>query len=162
MIKIWKGIEHEAVRLQDTEMTIFVCSDCTLPSGLIIRMLEEQVDANRVYFGAGRRQFYGMSEDDWAAFMNYCELHETKVVIEICPDDEKFAHDLVRPLSENQTDLITFIFASYSFPDLRKAGLYFKTDDYSITRIFGPLRSVDISSVKDNRYADDVVIYEEV
>jgi hypothetical protein len=107
-----------------------------------------------LYFGAGRLEFEGMPLQDWDRVALYCGARNISIVIEVNPM-------LLIPFTHlYNASMVTFIVAYYNAPK-NMNNLYFKTDDFVVTKIFTPQKNVDITSVENDRYPDDVLIYEE-
>lgn len=154
MIRVWKGIEKEGIGSDSEIMTLFVCADKPLSFDFIRAVLEYNPEIKGIYFGAGRHEFRGLLPKDWDKLILYCEKRNMPIVIEVNPMMlEPFIH-----LYNHK--LVTFIVAYYKVP-LHINRLYFKTDDYAVTRIFTPGKNVDIKEVENDRYPDDILIYEE-
>lgn len=155
MIRIWKGIEKEGIGADSEVMTLFVCTTTAVPGKLVLGILIDNADIKAIYFGAGRREFYGMTAKEWDKLILYCEAHDIKITIEVSPMMlETFIH-----IYNNKQ--VTFVVSYYNVPKNINR-LFFKTDDYAVTRIFTANKEVDITEVVDDRYPNDVVIYEEV
>lgn len=154
MIKLWKGIEKEGIGSDSEIMTLFVCSDVKISFDLIQSVLNTNKDIKGIYFGAGRKEFEGMIPKDWDRLLLYCDKHNISIVIEVNP----ILLDMFTHLYNYKN--VTFIVAYYDAPkNINK--LYFKTDDFNVTNIYTPQKSVDITEVVDDRYPDDIIIYEE-
>lgn len=154
MIRIWKGIEQEALTKDREVTTLFVCSDIPVKGDFITDILKTNPDVKAIYFGAGRKEFIIPESKDWDKIFMYCIKTDIKIIIEVNPILlSVFAKSFNHPQ-------ITLIVAYYNAPTI-KSSIYFKTDDFSITKIFVPNKEVDITSVVDDKYPTDVVIYEE-
>lgn len=154
MIRLWKGIEKEGIGAESEVVTLFICSDVLINFTLIQKFLEADSSIKSLYFGAGRKEFEGMVPKDWDKLILYCDKHEINIIIEVNP---MLLDSFTHLYNHNN---VTFIVAYYNAPkNINK--LYFKTDDFSVTNIFTPQKSVDITEVRENRYPDDVLLYEE-
>jgi len=154
MIRLWKGIEKEGIGVESEIMTLFICADVPISFGLIRKTLEDNPDIKGLYFGAGRLEFEGMNAQDWDRVVIYCDANNISIIIEVNPM-------LLIPFTHlYNAPIVTFIVAYYNAPkNINK--LYFKTDDFAVTTIYTSQKDVDITSVVDNRYPDDVILYEE-
>ena len=154
MIKIWKGIEKESISKDGEVMTMFVCSNEPVTSNLVTSMLLANPDIRAVYFGAGRKEFVIPNAKEWDKILRYCEELDIRIVIEVSP--------MTLPLFARlfNHSIITLIVAYYDAPK-NLNNLYFKTDDFNVTKIFAVEKSVDITGVVEDRYADDVLLYTE-
>lgn len=154
MIRIWKGIEKEAVTEDGKVPTLFVCSDVAVRGDLIVTLLITTPDVQAIYFGAGRKEFIIPTNKEWDKIFLYCVNHNIKIIIEVSP----IALSLFA--KQFNHEIITLIVAYYNAPE-NLTNLYFKTDDYNVTKIFSVGKAVDITSLVENRYVDDALIYEE-
>lgn len=154
MIKLWKGIEKEGIGAESEITTLFICSDVCISFDLIYTALKHNDDIKGLYFGAGRKEFAGMSQKHWNRLVSYCSTNNISIAVEVNPVSLRlFAQAYDAPI-------VTFIVAYYNAPkDINR--LYFKTDDFTVTKIFTVQKSVNIVDLVDDRYPDDVVIYEE-
>lgn len=156
MLKLWTGIEKEGVSKESEVKTLFVCSDTPISFILIESFLQKDSDIRSVYFGAGRKPFVGVaSTDDWIQIINYCKENQLKIIIEVLPGA------LNRYIFDYNSDIVTFIVAYYRVVPV-ECKLYFKTDDFYTTTIFSPIKTVDLSTVCEDMYADDTLLFEEV
>lgn len=153
MIKIWKGVEKEYVDKSLEVMTVFVCADIKVSFSLLHKILLDNKDIKSIYFGAGRKKFAGMSIDDWNELLSYCEHNNISIIIEIPPNE-------LSAYIKYDYSNVTFIITYYNFPK-SITNLYFKTDDFEVTKIFSAKAHIDITEVQNNRYPDDILIYEE-
>ena len=153
MVKLWTGIERENIDEASKLPTLFVCSDNILTAEFIINYLKT-LEVKAIYFGAGRLPFFGFIERDWNKILEYCTETDVKILIEVEPD--KF-HTII---SKYNNPIVHFIVAYYNVPKGIN-DIYFKTDDLEVVRLFTCSTKVDISSVRDNRYTEDILIYEE-
>jgi len=153
MIRLWKGIEKEGIGTESEILTLFVCANKEVKSDLLISTLECNLDIKAIYFGAGRVRFNGV--DNWRRIINYCAANKIKVIMEVPYSwlGGKFIADC------DGVDL--FIVAMYDCEPHNKT-VYFKTDDYKVTRIYTLQKEVDITTVIDNKYRDDVELFKEV
>lgn len=155
MIRIWRGIEQEGVDAASVVETLFVCSDVFVSFSLLKKVLQDNKDIRAIYFGAGRKAFMGMFRVDWTELLTYCTLNDITIVIEVEPDALKFS------ILRYSNPCVTFIVAHYNIPKDLQSKLYFKTDDFITTQIYAVAKTVDITGVVDDRYASDILIYEE-
>ena len=154
MIKLWKGIEKEGIGKDSEIMTLFVCSDCEIPVDLIIETLQANKDIKVIYFGAGRRLFFGIPSEEWKRLIAHCKAVGISIVMEV-NHDRVYAYTYLY-----NSEIVTFVVAYYNAPKNINR-LYFKTDDFETTKIFVSQKDVDITCVSDNMYPDDVILYEE-
>lgn len=155
MIRIWKGIEKETILDEPDFVTLFVCSDIPLSASKIIPFLEDNPDVKSLYLGAGRKPFYGVaSAKDWDTVVLFCKQQNIRIIMEVSPIMlQAFIHLY-------KSDIVTFIIAYYDIPK-NISKLYFKTDDFAITKLFTLKREVDVTSLVKDMYPDDVLIYTE-
>jgi hypothetical protein len=154
LIKLWKGIEKEGIEKSDEIVTLFICSDIKISFELLLTILQRNTDIKSLYFGAGRREFAGMQTRDWDNVLLYCIKNDIKIIIEVSPSMlDTFAH------LYNYSN-VTFIVSYYNAPK-NMNNLYFKTDDFITTKIYTSQKEVDITMVQNDRYPDDLVLYEE-
>ena len=155
MVKLWKGIEKEGIGADSEIMTLFICSDGFISFDFICSILQSHSDIKGLYFGAGRREFVGMTQKDWDKLLLYCDKNDISIVIEVSPI---MLNSFVHIYNHKN---VTFIVAYYNAPkNINK--LYFKTDDFLVTKIFTSQKDVDITTVEEDRYPDDELIYEEM
>jgi len=149
MIKIWKGIEQEAVDESSQVMTMFICSDLLLDGNFIVDMLMNNLDVQAIYFGAGRTAFSSIIH--WNMLVDYCSLNNISIFIEINEHNYK--------MYINRFPQATFIFSLYDMP--KNVNIRFKTDDWRSVKLFTLSTEVDITEVQNDRYPNDTVIFEE-
>lgn len=154
MIKLWKGIEKEALLDSDEVMTLFVCSDEPISSEFLFAFLVQNKDIKAIYFGAGRHEFVAPSTKEWDKIFQYCLKEDIRITIEVSP--------MMLPIFAKlyNHEQITLIVAYYDAPKSLKSRLYFKTDDYSCTEIYIAGKSVNLDTLVDNRYEDDCLLFE--
>ena len=153
MIKIWKGIEKEGIGPQSEIPTLFICSDTIIDVDIIFFLLRKNPEVRGLYFGAGREEFHGINPKDWDRLIIHCEKEDISIIVEVNPTMlEVFTH-----LYNHSR--VTFVVSYYNVPKNINR-LYFKTDDFITTKIFVSQKNVDITEVADNRYPDDIVLYE--
>lgn len=154
MIRIWKGIEYEGIGKESEIPTLFICATEPVSFEFIADLLQKNPEVEGLYFGAGRKEFCGLtSMQDWDRLILLCTKNKYSIVVEVSPIMlETFA-------MLYDASMVTFVVAYYNAPkSLNK--LYFKTDDWNTTKIFTSQKNVDITEVKDDRYPEDVLIYE--
>jgi len=151
MIRIWKGPEMEGTKVG--MMTLFVCSDTEVPIKTIISLIEQNKDIRRVYFGAGRKRFYGV--DDYKGLYDYLFRNSIEIIIEV-------QYNELRDFIEAYDTLITtFICSSYEFPYTYN-NLQFKTDDLKVVTMFNAVSQTSLDTLKnDNLFTCDTMLLEE-
>ena len=152
MLKIWKGIEQEFTNELSKVMTMFVCSDKVIDGATIIRLLIQNKDIKSIYFGAGRVRFVGVYA--WKTLIEYCHEADISISIELFPEDYRSY------ICQYSDDVVTFILSYYNMPTIDN--IRFKTDDWHVVSLYEKKASIDIDSVKDGMYPDDIIIYSEV
>ena len=154
MIRIWKGPEMEGIGNKAGVQTLFICSDSALYFDDICVFIIQNPDIKALYFGAGRKDFAGMDPKSWHKLISLCVEKSITITIEVSP----MMVDLFVRLYNHS--IVTFVIAYYNAPK-DMSNLYFKTDDYAVTKIYTPEVVVDITSVCEDRYPEDVVLYED-
>ena len=151
MLKIWKGPEMEGTKVGI--MTLFVCSDRLIETKVIIQCLAENCDVRRVYLGAGKHSFEGMSH--WQTLYDYCFARSIEIVMEV-------GWAQLRDMINKYDNLITtFIVANYDMP-FTYNNLQFKTDNNKVVTIFNASSQTSLETLKSNNlFACDVMLLEE-
>lgn len=151
MLKIWKGPEMEGTNIGI--ITMFVCSDCEISTRTVIRLLEQNRDVRRIYFGAGKKEFYGT--DDWKGLYDYCFRRSIDIAIEVAYDK------LLDYITDYDTLVTTFICSSYEFPYTFN-NLQFKTDDTKVVTVYNAVARTSLETLKENNlFTCDVMLLEE-
>ena len=151
MIRVWIGVEHEAIGSDLNKWTIFFCADEVMQGSKVIEILSKYKNIKRAYFGAGRTPFYGV--DGWEDVVDYCLFNGVAIFIEVQADNISKIVDLC-----GRTNT-TYILTLYNAP--KHIGLYCKTDDTDTVKLYYVGQVVDVTTVKGNRYLSDIVVYEE-
>ena len=139
MLKIWKGPEMEGNDIGI--MTLFVCSDEEVDTKTLIQCVSENPDIRRIYFGAGRLPFLGVS--DWKALYDYLWRYSINIIIEV---DNFLLKDFI---DMYDSLLTTFIVVHYNMP-FTYNNLQFKTDDAKAVKIFTVSSRTMLDTLKDN------------
>lgn len=151
MLKIWKGPEMEGTNIG--MMTMFVCSDVVVPIKAIIKLLEENKDIRRVYFGGGRHRFEGV--DNWSNLYDYLFRNSIDVIIEVQYNE---LNEFIRQYDSLVT---TFICSAYDFPYTYN-NLQFKTDNTKVVTVYNAVARTSLETLKENNlFTCDVMLLEE-
>lgn len=143
-MKLWIGTEKE---FTEPTQTLFVCeSELTKNRLQIINAIADELEVNRIYFGGGRRNVRFFDE----SFKNI----NKEVVVEICVNENPIFPEV---LPKN----ISFV---YSIRDNILSQRYIsnstlKIDNYKDAIMYEKKRQVDIQELQNDRYSDDVEIY---
>ena len=151
MLKIWKGPEMEGAKVGIP--TLFVCSDKELQSRLVLQYVRSNVEVRRIYFGAGRTPFYGVSS--WREIYDYAFTHSIELVVET-------RFDQLREFVAAYDSLITtFIIVDYGTPFIYN-NLQFKTDDMKVVKLYNATSQTSLDTLKKNNlFTCDVMLLEE-
>ena len=134
-------------------MTMFVCSDTEINTKTLIKCISENPDVRRIYFGAGRMPFAGVT--DWKALYDYLWRYSINIIIEVDNDE------LVHFINTYDSLLTTFIVVHYYMP-FTYNNLQFKTDDTRSVKIFTVSSRTMLDTLKDNNlFVCDVMLIEE-
>lgn len=151
MIKIWKGPEMEGTKVGI--QTLFVCADVIVPIKHVISQLEQNRDIRRVYFGAGKHKFVGVT--DWTSLYDYLFKRSIEVVVEVSFENLRTFIDMYDNL------ITTFIVVNYDMPYTYN-NLQFKTDDNKVVTMFNAVSQTSLQTLKENNlFACDIMLYEE-
>ena len=151
MLRIWKGPEMEGNDVGI--MTMFICADEVVDTKRLIACLSNNPDVRRVYFGAGRKPFMGVT--DWKSLYDYLWRYSINIFIE-ARDAE-----LKKFIVEYDTMLTTFIVVNYDMPYTYN-NLQFKTDDTKAVKIFTVSSRTMLDTLKDNNlFICDKMLLEE-
>jgi len=150
MIKIWKGPEMEGTKVGI--MTLFVCADEVVNTRIIIQLLQENQDVRRVYFGAGKHSFEGLTQ--WRELYDYLFVRSIEVVMEV-------GYMQLNQMIEMYDNLITtFIVVKYDMP-FTYNNLQFKTDNGKVVTVFNASAQTSLETLKeDNLFTCDELLYE--
>lgn len=151
MFKVWKGPEMEGTDVGTP--TLFICSDVEVPSKRIIRLLLENSDVRRVYFGAGKCQFHGVS--NWQEVYDFCFVRSIDLII------ETQVQTLEEFIEKYDTLITTFIVSRYDAPFTYNS-LQFKLDDNKYVTIYNPTARTSLQTLKSNNlFTCDIMLVEE-
>lgn len=150
MVKIWKGPEMEGNKVGI--LTLFVCSDRTVDCNEVICHLHKNPDIRRVYFGAGKNKFHGMS--GFAVLYDYCFRASIEIVIEVPLTD-------LDSYLKYDTLITTFILVRYDVPNTYN-NISFKTDDNNVVKIYNVSAQTSLETLKDNNlFTCDTMLMED-
>ena len=151
MFKVWKGPEMEGTRVG--VQTLFVCADREVNSKKIIQLLHQNQDVRRIYFGAGKHSFEGVTS--WQEIYDYAFVRSIEIVMEV-------PHIHLEQYIEKYDNLITtFIVSRYDMP-FTYNNLQFKTDDGKVVTIYNPSAQTSLETLKaNNLFTCDVMLLEE-
>ena len=157
MIKIWKGLEMEGPVIG--VYTMFICSDEVINDSLLCDVLKKNPEVKRLYFGAGKKSFVGVSNvssSKWRSFCNYLETEFLieNIIIETHPDE------LLEFINKYDAPSVNFVNTRYNFPKM-EGHIYFKTDNNSSVTVYSGMTRTSLSTLgSDNLFASDVLLYE--
>ena len=153
MLKIWKGLEMEGPSIGMA--TMFVCSDVPVEPSILYRLLEDNQDIKRLYFGAGRKSFIG--PEDWTTMRdNLVRVYGIDSIT-----IEANASVLLGFISRYDAPFVNFVCAWYDFPVV-DGNLYFKTDDTTKVKIHTSTTTTLLDTLgDDNLFSNDVLLYKE-
>lgn len=152
MIKIWKGLEMEGPAIGDC--TMFICSDEVVDGSLVSTLLKENPEVKRLYFGAGKKSFVGVSK--WCSFYDYVitQFSVNDIIIETRPDE------LLEFIDKYDAPLVNFVNTRYNFPEM-EGRIYFKTDNNSSVTVYSGITCTSLNTLgSDNLFAGDILLYE--
>lgn len=151
MVRIWKGPEMEGTKVGI--MTLFVCADKVVETKVIIQKLAENPDIRRVYLGAGKHSFEGVTW--WQALYDYCFPRSIEIVMEV-------GWQQLREMITKYDNLITtFIVVNYDMP-FTYNNLQFKTDNNKMVTIFNASSQTSLETLKSNNlFTCDTMLFEE-
>lgn len=151
MIRIWKGPEMEGTKVGI--MTMFVCADKEVDTKQIISLLQQNPDVRRVYFGAGKYSFEGITS--WRDLYDYLFARSIEIVMEVS------AQQLDVMIEKYDNLITTFIVVRYDMP-FTYNNLQFKTDNNKMVTIYNASSQTSLDTLKENNlFTCDVMLYEE-
>jgi len=151
MIKIWKGPEMEGPNISIP--TLFVCSDKEVSTNLIVQMLQTHKEISRIYFGAGKHSFQGIT--DWNKLCEYCIANSISIIMEVG------ITEIREKICKYDSPSTIFIIAQYNFPHIN-GKLQFKTDNNAVVTVFTPAAQTSLKTLKENNlFTCDTMLLEE-
>ena len=151
MLRIWKGPEMEGTKVGI--MTMFVCSDEKVNSKKIIQLLHENQDVRRLYFGAGKHSFEGVTS--WSEIYDYAFVRSIEIVMEIGTSQ------MLDMIKRYDNLITTFIVVNYDMP-FTYNNLQFKTDNNRVVTIYNASSQTSLETLKSNNlFTCDTMLVEE-
>ena len=151
MFKVWKGPEMEGTKVGI--ITLFVCADREVDTKQLISIIQRNPDVRRVYFGAGKHSFEGVSS--WKDLYDYLFVRSIEVVMEV-------GITQLRDMIEKYDNLITtFIVAQYDMPYTYN-NLQYKTDNRAVVTVYNATAQTSLDTLKENNlFTCDTMLLEE-
>lgn len=151
MIRMWKGPEMEGHKVG--VLTLYVSADRIIDTKKIILMLEQHPSIRRLYLGAGRYSFQGVSS--WSTLYDYLFAKGFEIVIEVG------SQQLDEMIKKYDSLITTFIITRYEMPYTYNK-LQFKTENNEVVNMYNVTSQTSLETLKDgNLFMSDTLLLEE-